>query len=40
MSSHVMDRLFTYLIWGAVALLTAAFLWLLGHLVWQGVPHL
>ena len=40
MPSQIMDRLFTYLIWGVVVLLTSAFLWLLGDLVWQGVPHL
>ena len=34
------DRAFTYGIWGAALLVSSAFLWLLGDLVWHGVPHL
>ena len=34
------DRAFTYGIWAAALLVSATFLWLLGDLVWHGVPHL
>lgn len=34
------DRLFTLLIWSAALLVAAAFLWLLGDLVWHGASHL
>ena len=34
------DRLFTGLIWLAVAVVTSLFLWLLGDIVVQGLPHL
>lgn len=34
------DRAFTCGIWGASVLVAAAFLWLLGDLVWHGVAHL
>lgn len=34
------DRLFTGIIWLAVAVVTSLFLWLLGDIVVQGLPHL
>ncbi len=34
------DRAFTLSIWGAAALVAAAFLWLLGDLAWHGMAHL
>lgn len=40
MHSHAMNRLFSCAIWSAAALLTSAFAWLLGDLIWQGVAHL
>jgi len=35
-----MDRAFTCAIWSAAVLVTSAFLWLLGDLVWHGMAHL
>ncbi|MDD1010783.1 hypothetical protein M5G27_25225 [Pseudomonas shahriarae] len=40
MDSQAIDRLFSGVIWSAVALLTCIFLILLGDLVWQGFSHL
>lgn len=34
------DRMFTVLIWAAALLVSAAFVWLLGDLVWRGVDRL
>jgi len=34
------DRLFTVVVWSAALLVAAAFIWLLGDLVWRGVSHL
>lgn len=34
------DRLFTLAVWNAAALVACVFLWLLGDLVWHGMPHL
>jgi phosphate transport system permease protein len=39
MSSLAIDRGFTGLVWGAALLVTAAFLWLIGDLLWQGLGH-
>ena len=39
-TSRTSDRLFTYSIWGAALLVFAVFMWVLGDLAWQGVPHL
>ena len=39
-TSRSSDRLFTYSIWGAALLVFAVFMWVLGDLAWQGVPHL
>lgn len=40
MRLNAMDHLFTCAIWSAAVLVTSAFLWLLGDLVWQGMAHL
>ncbi len=40
MPSRATDRAFTLTVCGAAALVLAAFLWLLGDLVWQGVARL
>ncbi|TBR11759.1 MAG: phosphate ABC transporter permease PstA [Rugosibacter sp.] len=34
------DRAFTHAIWGAALLVACTFFWLLGDLIWRGVPHL
>ena len=34
------DRVFTAAIWSAAAFVAAAFLWLLGDLLWRGMAHL
>ena len=39
-TSRNLDRLFTYSIWGAAVLVFAVFMWVMGDLAWQGVPHL
>ena len=38
--SRTLDHLFTYIVWGAALLVFAVFVWVLGDLAWQGVPHL
>jgi len=34
------DRAFTHAIWGAALLVACTFFWLMGDLIWRGVPHL
>lgn len=33
------ERLASVLVWSAAALVTAAFCWLLGDIIWHGLPH-
>ncbi len=40
MHSRSADKLFTYGIWSATLLVLAVFSWVLGDLLWQGLPHL
>jgi phosphate transport system permease protein len=40
MHNNATDRLFTFAIWSAAVVVTSAFVFLLGDLVWQGFSHL
>ena len=40
MHSYAMDRVFTFAVWCAAALVASAFVWLVDDLVWHGIAHL